>query len=377
MFSRKRRERRGNYSALMFSLIEIVVGFGALSVDVSLITMSELQVQATADAAAHAALVKFHKTLSTGDAQAAAEFVVSVNSIGMGTGRLDKPVELGNWDYVTRSFLPGLQDGFANAARANVSRSGDNAVDLLLAPILNVRTAEVEGEAVTSQQQRAIMLVVDMSCSMMTDTGQAVKDSRTGAITFLDYMVSHPQGGDKFGMAMFAQYGTKAGSLASPWRTLVASTPPWIPLATIAGNTGALYAGLDGICNTMYSTNCGTVDAPHPRSSDIGSCTYPGIAISQATTQLKAVGASYFRGIVLMSDGLPNCGTINPIAAADAAWAEDVNIWTIVFHNGTFDASFMASLTRGIGFSQVSPSSADLPEMYRQVAESLPTAFVK
>ena len=55
MFSRKRRERRGNYSALMFSLMEIVVGFGALSVDVSLITMSELQVQATSDAAAHAA----------------------------------------------------------------------------------------------------------------------------------------------------------------------------------------------------------------------------------------------------------------------------------------------------------------------------------
>lgn len=377
MFARKRRNRRGNYSALMFTLIEIVVGFGALSVDVSLITMSELQVQGTADAAAHAALVVFHENLDEGEAQEAAEYIVDQNAIGMGRGDLDK-VEIGQWDFVTNSFAAGLVDGNGNAARASVSRKEENAVDLLLAPILGVNKASVDAQAVTSQQMRAVMLVIDMSCSMMYSPGQAVQDSRAGAIAFLDYITERPQGGDKFGVAMFAQYGTLSAGNGSPWRTLVPTTEPWVPLDFIASKKSDMYLGLDGICNTLYATNCGTANAPHPRSSDIGEMTYPGIAIEQAKNQLvNKTSDAYFRGMVVMSDGLPNWGTINAVTAVDSAWANDIHVWTIVFHNGSFNATFMASLVRGIGFSQISPSSADLPAMYEQVAASLPTAFVE
>ena len=59
-----RSERRGNYSMLMGLLVWIVIGFSAFSVDIALITMAELQAQATADAASHAALVAFRENLS-------------------------------------------------------------------------------------------------------------------------------------------------------------------------------------------------------------------------------------------------------------------------------------------------------------------------
>jgi Putative Tad-like Flp pilus-assembly len=378
MLARRRRDRRGNYSALMFTLLEIVVGFGALSVDVSLITMSELQAQATADAAAHAALVAFHQDLNESDAQAAADYIVQVNSVGMGQADLDGPVEIGQWDYLTNSFQAGLVNGQANAARARVSRKGDNAVDLLLAPILGVQDADVDAEAVTAQQMRAIMLVVDMSCSMMFSPGTAVQDSRAGAIAFLDYIMERPQGGDMLGLAMFAKEGTKPASNGALWKTLDQTMDPWIPLARIDLMSASMYLGFDGICNTLYSTNCGTMNAPHPRSSDIGSCTHPGIAIQQAKNQLiNKTSDGYFRGMVIMSDGVPTCGTIDTVAAVDASWSEDINIWSIVFYNDTFDSAYMESLVRGIGFSQISPSSADLPAMYEQVAASLPTAFVR
>jgi hypothetical protein len=87
-----------------------------------------------------------------------------------------------------------------------------------------------------------------------------------------------------------------------------------------------------------------------------------------------------------MSDGLPNCvgfqnfnepaATANAYAAANNAWVNDISIWSILFHNGSFDASFMQAMVRGIGFYQASPDASQLPEMYRQVARSLPTAFV-
>lgn len=377
MIARKRRDRRGNYSALMFSLLQVVVGFGALSVDISLITMADLQAQATSDAAAHAALIAFHEDLKEADADAAAKFIVDHNPVGLGIADLDS-VEIGQWDYATSSFAAGLVDGNGNAARARVSRKGANAVDLLLAPILGVHTANVDGESVTAQQMRAIMLVVDMSCSMMYAPGTAIQDSRAGAIAFLDYIADRPQNGDMFGMAMFAQFGVLPASLGAPWRTLDANTEPWLPLDSIAAQKAVMYAGLDGICNTLYATSCGIAGAPHPRSSDIGEFTYPGIALEQARLQLvNKTSTSYFRGIVFMSDGLPNVGAISAASAVNSAWADDINVWSIVFHNGKFDAAFMNDLVRGIGFSQVSPSSADLPAMYEQVAASLPTAFVR
>ena len=58
----KRGERRGNYAMMMGGLLIVIVGFAAFSVDIGLITMSELQAQATADAASHAALVMFRET---------------------------------------------------------------------------------------------------------------------------------------------------------------------------------------------------------------------------------------------------------------------------------------------------------------------------
>ena len=103
-----------------------------------------------------------------------------------------------------------------------------------------------------------------------------------------------------------------------------------------------------------------------------------------------------------MSDGVPNCDEEGNFDegdaidraqdAADLALLNGMSIWTVLFHNGSFDPEFMGcdptdangdgvpdnrGLTRGIGFCQSSPNASDLPQMYRQVAESLPTAFVQ
>jgi len=385
----RRQDRRGNYAMLMGGLMFVIVGFAAFAVDIGLITMSELQAQATADAASHAALVMFRETHDYGSDTApaiaagtdAAQWIIDHNDVGLGTATLDAGYpEFGEFDFNTRLFLPGIpNDGGANAVRVQVSRKDTNAVDLILAPLLGVNTQDVDAEAVTAQQRRSMMLVQDMSCSMMDNSSPtglpgsgAIHLAREANRTFLNYLNDRPIDGDMLGLAVFAQHGARENGTSTQTRT----DTPWGELREIENNFAYLDAKIDGICSTSPAFAC-----PGPLGSGlvpvVGSCTNPGVAMAQGSEELiERTDSTFFRGMLVMSDGMPNCTTFNVIDEADTAWENDIHIWTIVFHNGTFDASYMDALVRGIGFSQVSPDPADLPIMYEQVAKSLPTTLV-
>jgi hypothetical protein len=384
----KRGERRGNYAMMMGGLLFVIVGFAAFSVDIGLITMSELQAQATADAASHAALVMFRETHDyAGDpapaikaGNDAAQWIIDHNAVGMGHAEIDAGYpEYGDYNYGTQLFTPGFwPNGGANAVRVEVSREKGNAVNLLLAPLLGVPTHDVMADSITAQQRRAVMLVQDMSCSMMDSASKTGKPG-TGAIHiareanrgFLDYLNTHPMDGDMLGIALFAQYGAKENGVA----TNTGTDTPWGELREIEFNYAYLNGKMNGICSTSPWSYCPT-GGPMP-AKGIGTCTHPGIAVAQARNQLATLtDETFFRAMVISSDGLPNCGTIDAVKEADKAWAVDINIWSIVFHNGSFDATYMKNLVRGVGFSQISPNATDLPKMFEEVAQSLPTTLV-
>ena len=167
-----RRSRRGNYSILMASAVVAIMGFAALAVDISLITMAKLQAQATADAASHAALVAY-RSEATGDAglakaaaTRAATFMVRRNAVAMAPGDLDA-IDFGVYDRKDKSFVEGVSTaGTINAIQVKVTRTEKNAVDLLLAPMFGVAKHDVESRAITAQQERAMMIVQDWSGSM-------------------------------------------------------------------------------------------------------------------------------------------------------------------------------------------------------------------
>jgi hypothetical protein len=384
----KRGERRGNYAMMMGGLLVVIVGFAAFSVDIGLITMSELQAQATADAASHAALVMFRETHDYGGdptpaiqaGNDAAQWILDHNSVGMGHADLaaGNPV-YGDYNYGTQLFNPGFwANGGANAVQVEITREAGNSVDLLLAPLLGVTTHDVDADAITAQQRRAVMLVQDMSCSMM-DSYSPTKLVGSGAIHlareanrgFLDYLNDHPMDGDMLGIAVFAQYAAREDGVA----TKVGTTTSWAQLREIELNYAYLSTKIDGICSTSPWSYCPT-GGPMP-AKGIGSCTHPGIGMAQARNQIETrTDLTFFRAMVVSSDGLPTCGGIVADTEADKAWAADIHIWSVVFHNGSFDATYMEDLVRGIGFSQISPDAADLPVMFENVAKSLPTTLV-
>jgi hypothetical protein len=384
---RNRGARRGNYSLMMGGLMFVIVGFAAFAVDIGLITMSELQSQATADAASHAALVMFREThdydgdptdaIAAGDA--AAQWIIDHNDVGLGHTEIaaGSPV-YGQFDYGTGLFDPGFwPNGGANAVRVEVAREDANAVELLLAPILGVTSHEVDSEAITAQQRRAVMLVQDMSCSMMDDAAGggpgsgAIHVAREANRLFLDYLNDHPIDGDMLGLSLFAQR-TVDDTGAS---TMTLATTSWAQLREIETNFAYLDGKINGICSTSPWSYCPT-GGPMPDAS-IGTCTNQGVGMGQARGQLfTRTDDTFFRGMIVSSDGLPTCVSHDANTQANLAWAEDIHIWSIVFHNGAFDPAFMEGLVRGVGFSQVSPNAEDLPIMFEEVAKSLPTTLV-
>lgn len=381
------RSRRGNYSLMMGGLLFVVVGFAAFAVDLALITMANLQIQATSDAAAHAALVAFRQSHQRSDGDAAAAFIVSANRVAMGTAMIDPGYpQYGTYDFVVRAFDPEDDPEIANAVRVRLSRSDENAVEMVLASILGYPRHDVRAEAVSATQERAIMLVQDMSCSMMAaGEDSAVNLSRLANRSFLDFLHENTQVGDRIGLAMFAQFGVVEPITAPPWRTDDPLDRPWAPLLSVQQDFEVLAERIDGICNTADGQPCVLTGAPHPTADDIGQCTNPAIAVEQALNEILAeTDPSFLRGIVFMSDGLPNCSADGPDAEAaqrlrdviGAACVNGIHVWSVVYHNGSFDAGLMDDLDCGFGFSRVTPDAADLAAMYQEIARSLPLVIV-
>ena len=378
------------------------LGFAALAVDISLITMSELQAQATADSASHAALVAMRHSIlvdPTEDARAAAAFMVARNQVGLGTADLDA-VRFGAYDRLNDTFCENCSDGYINAVQVELSREGGNAVNLLLAPIFGVMTHDVDADAITAQQERAIMLVQDFSCSMEEGAyPRPIDVSRYANHLFYEYMVRNAQQGDMLGATGYAEWapsegGGRATSVEGSAEYWNADAPPdpWgrLTLLDTAANLTYMRDRIAAICSPTHGcpldalTYTTTEMIPPIQDIDaeggIGRCTNPQIGMLQAVKQLaENTDSTYFRGMVVMSDGKFNCqgGNSGAISAANLAYdVHDVSIWTIGYSAGSLDADMMRAITRGFGFFQSSPDVADLPQMYATVAESLPTAIV-
>ncbi|MBX2803397.1 MAG: hypothetical protein KTR31_37295 [Myxococcales bacterium] len=407
-------QRRGNYSMLMGTSIFAVLGFSALAVDISLITMAEQQAQATADAASHAALIGFRKTLSDGGttnaaetkAQDAADFIITRNPVAMGIATRNSMVfgiyEFGDpgCDPVTNTdgdgnactspgFTPGYSaEGNANAIEVEVAREAGNAVDLLLAPMFGVDTHNVDARSITAQQQRSIMLIQDFSGSMQdggcTTGSCAIDDARRANFDFLQYMVQFPQDGDLIGLAGYASVGVHEDGTGTNNPT----DPTWARMVPIASDLPYLTTKFSGICHTEQGCpddlgTFTTTATEGPKKEDIDVFTNPSIAIRQAINQIDlATDPSFFRGMLVFSDGVfnrPNNtaeANTQALNAVDTAWdTYDIHVWTILLGTNVNEAQ-MQSLVRGVGFYQNGQVSTDLPDLYRNVAESLPTAIV-
>ena len=390
----------------------VLLGFSALAVDISLITMAEQQAQATADAASHAALVAYRSSASPAAGltagNAAANYIINRNQVGTGQADLTPGFpKYRIYDHATGNFLPPSGTTGINAVEVQIDRldTNANAQQTLLASMFGVNSVDIDARGVTAHQMRAIMLVQDFSCSM---NGSNMQASRTATTGFFAYLQNFQQPGDMFGITGYADQGVDNVG----YGTLVRTDDPWLPLMlTTPANWSLIQSKINGICSrdnmkdiagvtTISPGNvCNWNNAyvgPDPDSStgSLGVCTNPSIGMQMAIDELANKGKThktYFRGMVVFSDGLfnttnskPQCGaspadaTDEAIIAADEAFTlHDINIWTVLLDTGgSINISQMEALERGIGDTYETNAAADLPAIYRTIAEQIPTTLV-
>ena len=380
--SKKATRQRGSYSILFALFVPITFGFCALSVDLSYMQFTQMQLQHVADAASHAALVRYRQTTRKGRARRSAKKLVEeANFVGNGHADLDL-VEFGRFENGV--FISGTPD--INATRAHVSRMGDpdgggNGIPLFFAPFLGVLGGQLgmtyfepSAVAMTSGRVREICIAQDITGSFHDDIGFA----RQAVLAFLDYFEAQPYPGDKLAMSTF-----------------VGGVEPNIftPLSSIDSQ----YAAIDAQWSTLDSCNCdigyyfchkyyGNYNGqPWMQDCyDYGSMTAQGPGIDQCVDELLSEGSpTAFKAIVLISDGLPCCSpnsqarAIAAVAAADAAWAEDVHLWSVAYMNGGGDFSFLQSLVRGYGVAFETPDPAELEDIMIEIANSIPIVLVE
>jgi len=359
------------------------MGFCALSVDLSYMQFTKMQLQHVADAASHAALVRYRQTQRRGKANRAARDIVKVNFVGDGHARLDK-VEYGRFER--GRFRK--DNRVINSARAFVSRKKRNSIKLFFAPFLNLfahrrikafEIFEPSATAITSGNTREICIAQDITGSFRDDIGFA----READLAFLDYLKKQPFPGDKIAMSTFVggvepRIWTPLSDIKKKYRQV---SRQWSKLDSCNCAMWHWWYGPNW-CVAYYGNYNG-----QPWMQDCftyGAQTAQGPGIDQCVAELRKRGnPTSFQAVIVVSDGLPCCGHLtsgrkrDAHRAADNAWRQGVHVWSVAYMNGGGDFRFLQSLVRGYGTAYETPDPSELEGIMVDIAQSIPIVLVE
>jgi hypothetical protein len=189
----------------MFAVsLTVLMGFSALSIDMARVRLAEAQIQASTDAATLAATVMLRDGFTPDEAADAAYAVAQTYLVDMQQGGLEVSVEIGDWDWRSRTF-EGCDCDTQNAVNVRVSRNdrGDaGALRLFFAPMVggpDELTPSREG--VGAMRPREVMFVLDESGGLDAATINAIRDALlTHVIDIFDF----GQRDDQVGLTAYA-----------------------------------------------------------------------------------------------------------------------------------------------------------------------------
>lgn len=427
MRSRRRPTRRGNFLVLFALASTVMLGFGALSIDISYLRNSQMELQNGVDAAAHAALIAYRSGNDQNSARQVAKDLALANRVaGKPLSLSDDDIVFGTWDFDSRSFT--TSGSFVNAVQVNGRRlegSTDGPINYFLGPILGTAYGEARSSATGAFRFREMMLVLDTTGSFFRD----IDNGRNAVLSFLDRIHSNRLPQDKLGLMTFAQVPFIVSELQDVESGYSSMYNLWYGQgdvshdcrATSTGTTCMYYTrdyGLnicfkdinsDGVAEpgapfnqafydagrTMPNINCydGTAYSS-PREEG----TNHSVALEAAIDELLDVGiAGNMKIIVLVSDGRAQCkqpddaSSQSCVAArqqfaydqADRAAEVGVSIFSVMFCSNcdagqlSVAEAYSSNLVAGVGKSYTTRDSDQLDDILNEIADSLPVALVQ
>jgi Putative Flp pilus-assembly TadE/G-like len=323
----KRNGERGAIAILMFVLLTVVMGFGALGFDLSYVRLARQEMQNATDAATHAAMVMLQTTNDVAAAKQIALDVAKANTV-MGQPMILKTTDVvfGAYDFNTKAFVAGSQPYTAVQIKSQSFNSDDpnGLIHLTFAPSLGYKESDVSQSVTGAFSNRYFMVEMDVTDSYICD----IDNAADAATTFLDYL---------YGSNGYTMHGTRGD-----WTALDTFTGTAVPLtdwmnimwkhATIdykwRRDTTTLSSSQGrgiGVCNKSNAIGLGGTNkcngAAYANHNWMNACsggsaalTAQGLfagtdlaeAIKAGTTKLTTISQPYeARVLILVTDGTP------------------------------------------------------------------------
>ncbi|MFO0948922.1 MAG: pilus assembly protein TadG-related protein [Planctomycetota bacterium] len=175
----RQQPRRGVVLVLAALLMVVIFGMVAFAIDIGYISFVKTELQRSADAAAHAAVIELVKTDSADSAIATAKSMAAFNKAAGKEVELDVgDVKIGRRNLIANSNPAAYNYNWTTASGANcikviarkTKQSSMGPLSLFFAPVMGIADADVEATSIAVLAPRDIVLVIDVSGSMHHDT---------------------------------------------------------------------------------------------------------------------------------------------------------------------------------------------------------------
>jgi Flp pilus assembly protein TadG len=398
----RRRSRRGNYAVLYGLSGWMLLGFGALALDLGMVRLAQTQAQDVADAASQGALLALRGTGDLDLARDVAQDLVAHNTVS-GAAPTLQSIRFGVWENSTFT-----EDNLRpNSVEVQVGRP----IDLALSRIWGWDTFAVSRPSTSAARTLHVILVMDITNSW---TQANFANARAAAVEFYDTILNAAGPDDRIGMVVFTgQYGVEH----TPLYTLDEAEyygvrDDWSILRT-ASKAGTYSATNTNGCTVYSGTSANDFSNPsggcfphmwREYLDEYGTDHTTGMEMAKLMFS-EVTDPSVYRALVILTDGEPN-GTGPHVQrttdgyvedrwrwyktniqrttsqvtsetqtlATDMNTSMDVNIWAISF---VASASWMTSVDQGDGYFIRTSSSSALSGIFEDIAESLPIAVVQ
>lgn len=370
--------RRGSLLVLLCVLLIAFLVTVAFSVDVAYMQLVRTELRCAADAAARAGAEALAREQEAAAATTAATEIAAANRVG------GRPLQLANQDIILGQsviqqngrwdFQAGLQP--YNAVQVIASREAQSAsgpVGLFFGPLFGRSTFGPRMEAVATQLDREICIVMDRSGSMAWD------------LTNIDW--SYPP----YSPRWKDPYYLPPHSTLSRWAAATAAVALFldeleetnaierVSLVTYSHSfRGGGYRFQTATREQSLTDNYGLINAAMQRISRNPICggTNIGRGIDYGRSALTSNASRPLaaKTMIVLTDGVWNQGT-NPIYRASVAAAENITIHAITFSDGADIPTMQEVARRGGGIHIHAPDENALRDAFLTIARTLPVAI--
>jgi uncharacterized protein YegL len=317
--------------------IPILIVMAVFAVDVAYMELVRTELRSATDAAARAGTRELSLTQDAAQARTAAKDAASRNKVS-GDGLLlkDGDIEIGRSlrtgtaRYVFTNGGTPSNSVQVTGLRTQSSLSGP--VNLFFARYLGQSTFEPVHQAIATQMDRDMALVLDQSGSM---SGQPWTDLNTAVDAFFVELNGTPQD-ELVSLETFNDAGTHHHNITSNYSQI-----------------STTLSGLNPNGNTA-----------------IGEGMQEGIQSLQASTRLSA------KALVVMTDGIHNTG-IDPETVATTARNAGFTVYTVTFGDGADQTKMQNVAANGGGRHWHAPTGAALIAAFQEIANSTPTLLTE